>query len=200
MITKASWILFITLCITIGLYPIVYFIGDREFGLLSSKSDELLLNIFWNIGFYTHIIFGGIALLIGWAQFSSKFRNKNISLHISIGKIYIISALLSSIAGIGIGFYATGGIITAIGFISLGIIWFGTTLLSFLAIRKKQIVRHQKLMIYSYAACIAAVTLRIWLPLLIMTFNDFIVSYTIVSWLCWVPNMAVAYFITNRVS
>lgn len=54
-------------------------------------------------------------------------------------------------------------------------------------------------MIYSYAACFAAVTLRIWLPLLTAAFlGDFIKAYTIVAWLCWVPNIIVAYFIVRR--
>ena len=56
-------------------------------------------------------------------------------------------------------------------------------------------------MIYSYAACFAAVTLRIWLPTLTSIMGEFIGAYRIVAWLCWVPNMIVAYFIvrhTNR--
>ena len=78
MLKKVGWYLFATLSLVIGLYPMYYFLGDRMFGLLSSKPDILLSNVFWNVGFYTHIIFGGIALLIGWAQFSTKLRNKNI--------------------------------------------------------------------------------------------------------------------------
>ena len=49
----------------IGLYPGLYFVIDREFGLLSTKDDALLLDIAWNIGFYLHIVFGGLAMLVG---------------------------------------------------------------------------------------------------------------------------------------
>lgn len=199
MLKKVGWYLFASLCLVIGLYPMYYFLGDRMFGLLSSKPDILLSNVFWNVGFYTHIIFGGIALLIGWTQFSNKLRNKNISLHISIGKLYIISALLSSTAGIGIGFYATGGYVSSIGFISLGLIWFITTIKAYIAIKNKEIQKHQKLMMYSYAACFAAVTLRIWLPLLIMIIGDFIPAYRIVAWLSWIPNLFVVYFLTKKI-
>lgn len=199
MIKKTSWILFLTMAIVIGLYPVIYFLIPREFGLLSSKKPELLNSIFWNIGFYTHIISGGLALLIGWIQFSSKMRSRNILLHKRVGKLYLIAVFLSSIAGIYIGFYATGGIISSLGFISLGIIWFCTTLMAYLHIRNKQIEKHQKMMIYSYAACFAAVTLRIWLPILIMIFGDFNKAYVIVAWLCWVPNLLVAKLITSRI-
>ena len=200
MTKKGLRILFATLAIIIGLYPAAYFIFDRKFGLLASKSDVLLSNVIWNTGFYTHIILGGIALLIGWSQFSEKLRIKNVKLHRRIGIVYVIAVLLSSLAGIYIGFFATGGFITSAGFISLGIIWFSSTLLAFLEVKKSNILQHQKLMIYSYASCFAAVTLRIWLPILIIIFKDFIVAYTIVSWLCWVPNLIVAYFLVNKLS
>jgi hypothetical protein len=120
-------------------------------------------------------------------------------LHKQVGKFYLIAVFLSSIAGIYIGFYATGGIISSLGFISLGIIWFYTTLMAYLHIRNKRIEQHQKMMIYSYAACFAAVTLRIWLPILIMIFGDFNKAYVIVAWLCWVPNLLLAKLITSRI-
>ena len=189
----------VVLAIVIALYPSIYFIIDRKFGLLSSKPIELLTNSFWNIGFYTHILLGGLALLIGWTQFSSKIRDNNLTLHKRIGKIYVIAVFLSSIAGICIGFFATGGFPSSLGFICLGIIWFSTTLKAYINIQNRQIVKHQKMMIYSYAACFAGVTLRIWLPLLIIIFGNFITAYTIVAWLCWVPNLFVANLITRRI-
>jgi hypothetical protein len=198
MIKKISRALMIVFAVLIGLYPAVYFFIDRKFGLLSSKSDALLTNIFWNMGFYVHIVAGGIALLVGWIQFNTKFRNLRISLHRKIGKVYIVSVLLSSTAGIGIAFFATGGILSSLGFICLGLVWFCTTLKSYISIRKKQIEQHQKMMIYSYAACFAAVTLRIWLPLLTIGIGNFTTAYTLTAWLCWVPNIAAAYLISKR--
>ncbi|MCF6298228.1 MAG: DUF2306 domain-containing protein [Flavobacteriaceae bacterium] len=195
---KIFWILFGVLSVIVGLYPITYFLIDRRFGLLASKSFELLSDTLWNINFYGHVIFGGIALIIGWLQFSEKLRKNNIELHRKIGKIYLLSVLISGICGLYIGFYATGGIISILGFISLDIIWLTTTILGFNAVRKSNIELHKKLMIYSYSACFAAVTLRIWLPILIVSIGDFIDAYRIVTWLCWVPNVIVAYFIINK--
>lgn len=200
MMKKTLWILFVAFAIIIGLYPTIYFLIDREFGLLSSKSVDLLSNTLWNIGFYTHIIFGGIALLIGWSQFSSKLRIGKSKLHKQVGKMYVILVLLSSITGIFIGFYATGGFKASLGFICLGVIWFYTTLKAYLYIKNKDIEQHQKMMIYSYAACFAAVTLRIWLPILILIYKDFEKAYIVVAWLCWVPNLIVAYIITRSIN
>ena len=198
MTQKISKTVIALFAIIIGLYPGMYFFKERTFGLLSSKSNELLANTLWNTAFYTHIILGGIALLIGWLQFSTKLRLRNLSTHRAIGKIYIVTVLISSLASIGLGFFATGGIITSTGFICLGIIWFTTTLLAYLKIRNMEIEQHRRLMIYSYAACFAAVTLRIWLPLLNIIFGDFLVAYSIVAWLCWVPNLLVANLIVRK--
>ena len=200
MTQKISRTVIAVLAIAIGLYPAIYFFNERTFGLLSSKSSELLANVLWNTAFYTHIILGGVALLIGWLQFSTKLRLRNLSLHRNIGKVYVTTVLISALAAIGLGFFATGGLVPATGFISLGIVWFTTTLVSYLKVRNMQIEQHRRLMIYSYAACFAAVTLRIWLPLLVMLFGDFIVAYSIVAWLCWIPNLLVAYLIVRKLT
>lgn len=161
----------------ISLYPITYFILERTFGLLSYKSVELLSNLFWNISFYGHIIFGGIALAIGWLQFNKKWRAKNMKFHRTIGKTYVISVIISGLGGLYIGFFATGGLIASLGFISLALVWLGTTLGS-----------------YSFAAVI----LRMWLPILVpLLQGDFISAYQIVAWLCWIPNLGVAFLITK---
>lgn len=195
---KVAWFVFVFLAIVIGLYPLLYFVIDREFGLLASKSDSLLSNVFWNVGFYGHILLGGLALLVGWVQFSKKLRNANLKRHRNIGKVYVIAAIVSGIFSIYIGFYATGGVVSSLGFISLGIVWLYTTIKAYTAIRNGDLQLHQCMMIYSYAACFAAVTLRVWLPLLTIAFGDFEVAYRIVAWLCWVPNIIFAYFWVQR--
>ena len=198
---KVSWLAIGTLSTLVGLYPIIYFLIDRRFGLLSSKPEELLRdNIFWNIAFYGHIIAGGLALFIGWLQFSNKLRRKNIKLHRKIGKVYVSAALISGTCGLFIALYATGGIISILGFFTLGIVWLGSTILGFRTVKIGRVDQHEKFMIFSYAACFAAVTLRIWLPVLTGILGEFTASYKIVAWLCWVPNIIVAYFIVRTKS
>lgn len=197
MASKLKWAIFAILAIGVGLYPLIYFFIDRNFGLLSSKSSDLLADLAWNIGFYGHIVPGGIALGIGWLQFSSSLRKKNIKLHRNLGKLYLIMVLISGLCALYIGLYATGGNIAQIGFISLGFIWLYTSYKAYAAIKNKNILAHQKFMVFSYAACFSAVTLRIWLPLLTIALGDFIPAYQIVAWLSWVPNIVVAFIITK---
>ena len=198
MTKKVFRIFFPVLATLVGLYPIIYFFIHQKFGLLQSKSDATLNHVFWNIGFYIHITLGGLALLIGWTQFKVKLRTNNLMLHRQIGKVYVIAALVSALSGIYIALFATGGTIASLGFICLGIIWFYTTLMAYIEIKKRRIDKHQKMMIYSYAACFSAVTLRVYLPLLTIFFHDFIKAYLVVAWLCWIPNIMVAYFLVRQ--
>ncbi|MFD2287855.1 DUF2306 domain-containing protein [Pedobacter petrophilus] len=115
-----------------------------------------------------------------------------------MGKIYIISVLLSALTGFYIAFYATGGIAAALGFMSLSIIWFYTTLMGYLNIMKGKWIQHQKMMIYSYASCFAAVTLRLWLPILNIVVGNFETAYLIVAWWCRIPNLIIAYFMNKK--
>ncbi len=198
MVKRASFILLATLATLGGLYPVVYFIIDRRFGLLDLKSEALLANSIWNATFYIHIVLGGVALLIGWTQFVSKWRRRNLRLHRQIGKVYVFTVLVSAVTAVYIAFFATGGLIPSLGFVGMGVVWFITTVKAYRDIRKRKVLSHQRMMIYSYATCLAAVTLRIYLPLFISVFNDFNKAYAVVSWLSWVPNLIVAYFIIQH--
>ncbi len=198
MASKITWYIFAILCVLISLYPITYFVVDRHFGLLSTKSAELLSNQLWNVAFYLHIILGGIALMIGWLQFSSKLRKTRISLHRTIGKIYIIAVIISGVASLVIAQSATGGINNVVGFSLMGVLWIIVTIMAYTSIRKAKVEQHQNLMIYSYALCFSAVTLRIWMPILVPLTGGFNFAYQIVAWLSWVPNLIVAFFIIQR--
>ncbi|MHA7865381.1 DUF2306 domain-containing protein [Flagellimonas marinaquae] len=195
---KVAWIVFICLAIGIGLYPLVYLFASDDFGLLLNKSDEIRVSSLWKVAFYGHISLGGIALLVGWSQFIKKLRSRRLQLHRNLGKVYVVTAILSGLCGLYLGFYATGGWVSSIGFSSLALIWLFTTTRAYIAIKNKDLALHQGMMVYSYAACFAAVTLRIWLPILIVVFGEFIVAYKIVAWLCWVPNMIFAFFWVRR--
>jgi len=201
MIYKTARIVFISFSILIALYPLAYFFptGIKEVGLLSSKNAETLSNIYWNYGFYGHILFGGLALLIGWVQFLPDFRKKNISLHRIVGKVYVVAVLLSGLCAASILNSVSAGVVGKLGFGLLSAVWVMTTLLGFTSIRKGALLSHQRWMILSYAACWSAVTLRLWLPLSTYYFDgNFFKAYTLSAWLCWVPNIVFALWLISR--
>jgi uncharacterized membrane protein len=192
MKNKVLYFLMAFLAVAIGLYPVAYFVVDMTKGFLGTKG-VVLANALWYLSFYIHISLGGLALLVGWAQFGKKWRDKHLKLHRNLGKVYVFAAILSALAGTYLGFYANGGAIAASGFVGLGVVWFFTTFRAYTSIKSGDVATHQKMMIYSYAACFAAVTLRLWLPLLGILLGNFALAYIITAWLCWVPNMWVAY-------
>ena len=181
------------------MYAWSYFFLDMSMGLLGTKSEALLASSIWNTAFYLHISFGAIALMTGWIQFSKKMRTRRLQFHRNLGKVYVVAVWIGALAGFYIAIHATGGLMSQLGFISLAVLWFFTTLRSYLFIREKNIERHQIWMIRSYALTFAAVTLRLWLPIfeifLFMGFNE---SYPIIAWLCWIPNLIVSEIIIRK--
>ena len=199
MKSKVLTPIFLFFAISIGLYPLFYFLFDMSNGFLNNKSVELLGNRLWQVGFYTHISFGGLALLSGCTQFLSGLRQKHLSLHRNLGKIYVASVMLSGTAGFGIAFAASAGMWAQMGFAALGFLWLYTTAKAFLTIKKREVAQHENWMTRSYALCFAAVTLRLWMPLFLGAFGmSFSLAYPIIAWLCWVPNLAVAEWIIRR--
>ncbi len=198
---KVGWFIFVFFAVGVGLYPIIYALIDGKFGLLFSKSDELLANSLWWLAFYLHIGFGGVALLSGWSQFSQKWRRKYLNTHRKLGIVYFIAVMLSGTASIFIAVYATGGPIAKVGFLCLGIVWLVTSVFAFLKVKAGEITEHQKWAIRSYAICFSAVTLRLWLPLFQLGLQmDFFSAYKIIAWLCWVPNLVVAELIIRKLN
>lgn len=193
-----AWVAFGLLAIAIGFYPLMYLFAGPEVGLLASKSEALLADVAWQTAFYGHISFGGLALLTGWTQFSRTLRRKYLPWHRRMGLVYLVSVLASGSCGVYLSFFATGGWVPGTGFFLLGLVWIFFTLRAYAAVQKRDFSGHGAWMVYSYAACFAAVTLRLWMPLLVLFFGAFLPAYKLVAWLCWVPNLIFAFYWVRR--
>jgi hypothetical protein len=187
------------LCLIIGVYPLAYVLTDDRFGLLQGKPDSVVSNSWWRAGFHAHILSGGAALAVGWSQFVSGWRIRFPRLHRAVGSVYLLLVLVSGVAALGIAPFSSTGWVAALAFEVLAVIWLTVTVLAYRSILRRDVQRHKDLMVYSFSACCAAVTLRLWLPLLLLVLRlDFSVAYPIVAWLCWVPNLLVARLINSR--
>jgi uncharacterized membrane protein len=198
MTKNVSWALFAFFAMLIGVLPFIILSKGMKFGVEETKDITLYTNLFWKNSFYVHVIVGGLPLLLGWTQFIPKLRTKYPKVHRFIGKIYVVTFLTTTLTGFFISFYATGGLIPAFGFGTVALIAFYTTLKAYLDIRKGDVVNHQKMMMYSYACCFAAVTFRLWQTLLFLVLNDFEVIYPIAAWMGWAPNLLVVYWMIVR--
>ena len=193
------WIVFALLCLSIGAYPLVYLLANETIGLLRTKSESLLYDAWWRLGFRAHIVCGGVALSVGWAQFVTSWRTRAPYVHRLLGTLYVIAVGVSGAAAVAIAPFSSTGWVAGVGFGSLGVVWLYFTGRAYLSIRQRNVKQHERQMIYSYSACLSAVTLRLWLPLLLVVFQlDFTVAYPIVAWLAWVPNLVVARVVASK--
>lgn len=198
---KLGYLFLAAFAILIGIYPLRFLSLPIENSLLAMKPPDLLNTACYLPAFYLHISLGGVSLLAGFTQFFSKLRANRPGLHRKLGKLYVLAVAISGLSGLIIAFFANGGLIAALGFGSLAVLWLYTTFRAYTAIRNKQLSVHRRWMIRSYSLCFAAVTLRIYLPLMVAAGLGFIVAYRIIAWLCWVPNLLLAeYLITGRSS
>jgi len=172
--------------VPIALYAFAYVIVGKP--MYPPDLAASFLSRPWGIN--PHALFGGIGLLIGGVQFHRSLRRR-LRLHRLLGRIYVISCLVTGVAGIYMAAYSYGGWFTHLGFGTLGALLLVTTAVAFVAIRRGDVETHRRWMLRSYALMFAAVTLRLQLPLLASSFG-FADGYRVVSWSCWVPNVLVA--------
>jgi len=137
----------------------------------------------------THIVAGGIALLVGPWQFRHDLRARHPRLHRSLGRTYVVACLVGGVSGGAIAVTTTHGPVAATGFLLLAIAWVTTTAVAFGHAVRGRFADHRTWMIRSFALTFAAVTLRAYLGLADAVGIDFETAYPVVAWLCWVPNL-----------
>ncbi|TXK83457.1 DUF2306 domain-containing protein [Paenibacillus sp. N3.4] len=146
----------------------------------------------WVYVLYAHIISAVLALVIGPFQLFLKPAGlKRVKRHRRLGYTYVLSVSISGLVSIFLSLYATGGWAAGLGFLLLDALWVTATWISVnkIAVRN-DIQAHKEWMLRSYALTFAAVTLRLWLPVLLILYaGSFIPSYQVVAWLCWIPNL-----------
>ena len=84
--------------------------------------------------------------------------------HRIIGRIYVPSVL---VAGRVVAVLTTAGPLAATSFVLLDLYWPGTRIAGYRAVRARRFRSHERWMRRSFAATFAAVTLRLWLGILI---------------------------------
>ncbi|MBX3131775.1 MAG: DUF2306 domain-containing protein [Gemmatimonadaceae bacterium] len=187
------WWLMLVLAIGVAGYAVSFtFRGIDAFGI------ELLASFYqrpWAIWF--HMMFGAVALVTGALNFRHSLRRRRPAIHRKIGEWYVFSCLVSGTAGGWLALHAYGGLSNRLGFLGLAVSTLVTTPLAYRAARAGRFAEHRAWMIRSYAVILAAVTLRIQLPILAMSLGGFAQAYAVVAWSCWVPNLLVAEWIVR---
>ena len=153
------------------------------------------------LAIYTHIFASVFALMLGPLQFLARLRSSVPALHRWSGRVYLgVGVALGGLAGLFVAFNAFGGPVARVGFACLAAAWLFSGFKAYQAIRARDIAMHRRWMVRNFALTLAAVTLRLWLPVLVVSGASIQVTYPVVAWLCWVPNLIIAelFFNTTR--
>ncbi len=147
----------------------------------------------------THIIASMLAILIGPFQFLPGLRKgRLLKVHRWLGRTYLLSILFGGLSGLYMAQFAHGGIVSELGFGVLACLWLYTGFMAYRQIRHKDLEGHRQWMIRNYALTFAGVMLRLWVPVTTALGAEFTAAYTVIAWMCWIPNLLVAQWIINR--
>ncbi|WP_421732874.1 DUF2306 domain-containing protein [Cellulomonas sp.] len=158
---------------------------------------------------YVHIVAGGIALLVGPLQFWRTLRERARSVHRSVGRVYLTAVLVGALAALALAPVNSAGLVGLAGFGTVGVLWIWTGWRGYRAIRTGDVRSHQAWMIRNFALTYAAVTLRLWLGVLMAAQSPWIESgadadaafrnaYALVPFLSWIPNLVLAELLVRR--
>jgi uncharacterized membrane protein len=145
-----------------------------------------------SVAISVHIVGAILTLALGPFQFLSRLRSRHLNVHRWMGRLYLLGVLAGGIAGLYLAPFSYGGMLSHLGFGSLGLLWLTTGLLAYRAIRAKRIEVHRRWMTRNFALTFAGVMLRLWMPVSMAVDIPFDAAYPVVAWLCWVPNLVVA--------
>jgi uncharacterized membrane protein len=179
------------LCVGVSLYALL------AYGLLPLGAylhPEMRANFVahpW--GIYIHVFAAVAALVAGPLQFSAALRARRPRVHRLLGRAYLgIGVAVGGASGLYMAQFAFGGAVPRAGFTLLALAWLHTGWRAYAAIRARDVAAHREWMVRNFALTLAAVTLRIELPLLLASGFSFEQAYAVVAWLCWVPNLLAA--------
>ena len=178
-------------------------LAEQEIGLAQNYAS---LPAVFQYVLYVHIASASVALLIGPAQFATALRTRFNRLHRALGRTYLVAVAVGGVAGLVLAPVNEAGFVGFFGFGMLAGLWLFTAVKAYRAVRARDFRSHQAWMIRNFALTYAAVTLRIWLGLLVAThlllgFDEgmtFANAYAAVPFLAWLPNIVVAEILIAR--
>jgi uncharacterized membrane protein len=158
----------------------------------SPAPDFIAANGFITPWLPVHAAAAATALLVAPMQFRSRLRARRPGLHRVLGRVYVTGCLIGGAAGMVLAFGASTGPVSTAGFGLLALLWVVATSQAWRLAMRRNLVSHREWMIRSFALTLAAVTLRLYLPVAQWLPVEFDAAYRAISFLCWVPNLVVA--------
>lgn len=140
-----------------------------------------------------------------WRGLRDRFR----PVHRAIGRTYLVAVLVGGLAALALAPVNTAGMVGFAGFGTLAALWLWTGWRGYRSIREGDVRSHQAWMIRNFSLTYAAVTLRLWLGVLMAAQSPWIVTgadadaaftnaYAVVPFLAWIPNLVLAELLVRR--
>ncbi|WP_374350310.1 DUF2306 domain-containing protein [Chitinimonas sp.] len=189
---NASFYLMAFLCVGVAAYAFVAYtlvpLGAVVHPLMRANFET------HRFGIELHIFASVLALLSGPFQFSASLRASRPQLHRWLGRLYLGGGVLvGGLAGLWMAQFAYGGVTGRLGFACLAVLWLFTGAMAYVHARARSFAAHRRWMVINFALTLAAVTLRLYLPMSMLARIDFDLAYPAIAWLCWVPNLLLAW-------
>jgi Predicted membrane protein (DUF2306) len=183
-------------CWLMASITMAYIPYNTDVGFLRIKQQYIDID-HWRTAFFIHVYASMWVLFAGFTQFSKKLLRNTPRLHRTLGYIYVTNVLLiTGPAGLVMGFYANGGLLSRIAFVSLAALWIFFTAMALIKAKQKKFKAHRAYMIRSYALTLSAITLRAWKYAITNTVTlPPMDVYRVVAWLGWVGNLIMAEYI-----
>ena len=187
------------LAVLLAYNALSYINFDPHYGFLRLKQEAIATG--WYLpGYYSHVLIGGLILLIGLFQLLPASRRKLPKLHRYLGYVYVIGILFfAAPGGLLMSFFIDRGPFVLASFVLQAALWFYFTAMAFDRIRKRDIIAHRAWMFRSYALTFAAITLRVYIFLTSWSFDlSQPEAYAVLAWLSWLPNLIVVEVFIQR--
>jgi len=186
---KASYSVLVFLCLAVALYASLYYLPASW---VEVEGMRLLLNGFGPRLLALHAGAASIAIILGPFQFLPGLRQGRPRVHHLIGRLYVTGCFLGGLSGLGLAIGTSSGPLVALGFGAMAIAWLYTTFRGIRAAMAGQFQAHRRWMVRSFAVTLAAVSLRIFLPVMLIAGVEFTRAYLVISFACWIPNLILA--------
>jgi hypothetical protein len=191
---RLGWGLMTFLSVGVGAYALFLVVTGFQFVPASVAANRFPTAL----ALRTHIATAGFALLTGPFQFLRPLRRRFPIAHHWLGRVYITACLVGGLAAGLIALFTSSGPVAGLGFLAAAICWLFCTIRALLAVKQRDFLAHQRWMLRSFAVTLGAVTLRIYLPISMISGLSFAQAYPVIAWLCWVPNLLIAQLLVRR--
>lgn len=164
----------------------------RYLAMAGPLADNVVANPFSTPWLPIHAGGAATALLVGAFQLLPRLRARLPWLHRYAGRVYVLAATVGGVSGLILALGSTSGPIATAGFGLLAIASLFATLNGWRLAVQRRFAEHRAWMLRSWALVLAAVTLRLYLPMIPLFDVSFLTGYRAIAFLCWVPNLLVA--------